>query len=469
MKAFYHPKAKSLESAETVIDKRERLDWFLEVCSKAELGIDCNKFSESDLDRTLDELTLVHTKNYLDNLKKTSKSLKRFSNQVLFLDSELEFRADSLATILEAASSFAASSIYAWKTKESVFHFSRPGSHHAGPDYAVGFCVLNNLAFSAKKIQSENPEARVAILDLDIHHGNGTADILRDDPSVFIASIHESPFFPGTGAELVQKDTWLELPLPASGGDHEKDSGNYLTRLEVALAKIKEWKPDILLLELGVDGYYLDWTSNTALDASVFEYAGGRIAALSKELGIPVTAEVGGGYVKESFEHALFAFIQGFKSPLENELQVELPERLSFYRNIDTDDTLKDIYDVDENFLFNTYPYTYKIAEFLLRKAFDWKRINFLSMQINAAWENWFQESKEGVFEELIYEAHEKKDVSLIPQAALYEFAKFFELNYIDSFVESLSEFFQTHERFYLEELKNTAIWYQPEGSEKIS
>src|SRR5262249_21747448 len=96
----------------------------------------------------------------------------------------------------------------------------RPPGPHASAGRAIGFCIFNNVAVASRAAQSAGAE-RVAIVDFDVHHGNGTQDIFWDDDTVFFASLHQWPFYPGSGGPLEQRETTLNVPMSAGSGDDE--------------------------------------------------------------------------------------------------------------------------------------------------------------------------------------------------------------------------------------------------------
>src|SRR5262249_11581186 len=103
--------------------------------------------------------------------------------------------------------------------RQEGFAIGRPPGHHALAGRALGFCLFGNVAIAARYAQAELGVERVAIVDWDVHHGNGTQDIFWDDASVFFASLHQWPFYPGSGGPHEQNETTLNIPLTAGSGD----------------------------------------------------------------------------------------------------------------------------------------------------------------------------------------------------------------------------------------------------------
>lgn len=137
---------------------------------------------------------------------------------------------------------------------DNAFCAVRPPGHHATPDRGMGFCIFNNAAIAARYAQKKHGLERVAIIDWDVHHGNGTQDIFYDDGSVFYFSTHQHPWYPGTGAKDETgagsgRGTTLNVPLPAGCGMDEIGAA---FRGAFSL-KMKEFKPDLVIISAGFD------------------------------------------------------------------------------------------------------------------------------------------------------------------------------------------------------------------------
>jgi len=189
------------------------------------------------------------------------------------------------------------------------YALSRPPGHHAARDFAAGFCYLNNTAAAAQRLRSRFD--RVAILDIDVHHGNGTQDIFYRRPDVLTVSIHADPvrFYPffwghagerGEGAGLGYN---LNLPLPRGTGDDD-----YLETLGKALARIEAFAPQALVVALGLDAHEEDPFQGLAVSTAGF----GKIAAEIHRLGLPTLLVQEGGYLTDALGANLDSFLGPF-------------------------------------------------------------------------------------------------------------------------------------------------------------
>jgi acetoin utilization deacetylase AcuC-like enzyme len=184
------------------------------------------------------------------------------------------------------------------------FALARPPGHHALPDAAMGFCLLNNAAVAARHAQAELGLGRVAILDWDVHHGNGTQAIFWHDPSVLYVSLHEWPFYPGTGGPTEQADTVVNVPLSAGSGDEE-----YLRAFDRVVAPaVERFAPDLLIVSAGFDAHEDDPLASMRVTAAGFH----ELAARARELAPRLAAVLEGGYNLDTLPSLVEAALNGF-------------------------------------------------------------------------------------------------------------------------------------------------------------
>ena len=195
--------------------------------------------------------------------------------------------------------------------ERAAFALCRPPGHHAGRDYLGGYCHLNNAAIAAEAATEAG--RRVAILDVDYHHGNGTQDIFWARGDVFFASIHadprmDYPYFWGHADEIGDGDgegATLNLPLPRG-----TDIAAYLPALERALARIAAFSADLLVISFGADTYVGDPISHFKLETADYAVMAGRIAALE----LPSLVVMEGGYAVDALGANVTAFLGGLQT-----------------------------------------------------------------------------------------------------------------------------------------------------------
>ncbi len=178
---------------------------------------------------------------------------------------------------------------------DNAFVAARPPGHHAEKNRAMGFCFFNNVAIAARYAQSVHGAERVAIVDWDVHHGNGTQDIFWDDPSVLFCSTHQIPLYPGTGAkdETGVSNNVVNAPIsPNSGSEHFRDA--FRSRV---LPALENFRPDFLLISAGFDAHHRDPLAQINLVGEDFDWATGRLMDVAgRSAGNRIVSLLEGGY-----------------------------------------------------------------------------------------------------------------------------------------------------------------------------
>ena len=257
-------------------------------------------FQPKPFDQTIIEK--VHNKKYLDNI-----SLSFPKNGIEFLDSDTIISPGSKQAALDAVGSIimGIDQVNSGKFK-NTFCSVRPPGHHAESNKAMGFCIYNNVAVGAAYLLHRYKYNKVAIVDYDVHHGNGTQEIFYDNPNVLYISTHQYPFYPGTGSsnEKGSSDNILNIPL-----DSGTKSDVYLNSFEHVIKKLRNFKPEFILLSSGFDAHAEDPLAQVNLKSKDFYEITKRILNVAKDIcDGKVVSILEGGYnlnalAESAYEH----------------------------------------------------------------------------------------------------------------------------------------------------------------------
>lgn len=220
-------------------------------------------------------------------------------------NSEADFDADTptfpnIESYARASVGAALEALRSGRNGETVFSLMRPPGHHATRNRIMGFCYLNNIAIAALEALAAGVK-RVAVFDFDVHHGNGTEDILKDVEGAAFFSIHQSPCYPGTGTRNVGSNCF-NYPVPP-----ELPRAEYRSVLASALDELKKFRPDLVGVSAGFDAYARDPIAQETLEAEDFYWLGTKIRALG-----PVFSLLEGGYSRD-LPDLIFAYLRGLE------------------------------------------------------------------------------------------------------------------------------------------------------------
>lgn len=190
----------------------------------------------------------------------------------------------------------------------NAFCAARPPGHHAEPDRAMGFCLFNSVAVAARHAKAEHGLSRVAVMDFDVHHGNGTQAAFWDEPSLLYTSTHQMPLYPGTGAATERgQGNIVNAPLaPMSGGPEFRQAMS--DRILPALAA---FRPELLIISAGFDAHRDDPLASLMLDVEDFVWATAELMRVADEVcGGRVVSCLEGGYDLEALAQSVGAHVK---------------------------------------------------------------------------------------------------------------------------------------------------------------
>ncbi len=248
---------------------------------------------------SLEDLLRVHTEQQVKRVREACTMAEQ-SERIVSIDPDTKVSAASWdAAVGSAGTAIAAARAVVEGTIENAFVATRPPGHHATPDQAMGFCLFNNIAITARWLQAHGHAERVLILDWDVHHGNGTEDILRKVEGTAFFSIHQHPAYPGTGTKSF--DNCHNYPMPP-----DSPNATWRKAASEALKELKQFDPDLLCVSAGFDAYKRDPLCQQQLEIEDFAWIARQLRQLNK----PQINLLEGGYSTD-LPKLIFAYLKG--------------------------------------------------------------------------------------------------------------------------------------------------------------
>ncbi|MFZ1921982.1 MAG: histone deacetylase family protein [Xanthobacteraceae bacterium] len=249
-------------------------------------------------------IALCHPMDYIEALRDASPE-----EDIIQLDADTSMSPGSFEAILRAAGGaiFAVDEVFA-KKATNAFVATRPPGHHAETARPMGFCYFDNAGIAARHAQKRYGIARAAIVDFDVHHGNGSQEIFWSDKTVMYCSTHQMPLFPGTGAVSESGDfnTVVNAPLrPGDGTEKFRDA--FESRI---LPRLAEFQPELVIISAGFDAHYRDPLANINLEEADFAWATQKIMDVAdRHAGGRVVSLLEGGYDLQALGNSAAAHV----------------------------------------------------------------------------------------------------------------------------------------------------------------
>jgi acetoin utilization deacetylase AcuC-like enzyme len=248
---------------------------------------------------TREELLRVHDAAHVDAIEATN-------GRAVMLDADTFTSPESYEIALLAAGAAVQAADHALDTRETAFALVRPPGHHAERARAMGFCLFNNIAVAAAAAIARGL-SRVAVVDIDVHHGNGTQWMFYDDPRVLYVSTHQFPFYPGTGAagEVGEgKGEGFTFNVPLAAGATDAD---YAAAYRTIAGVLDRYAPELLLVSAGFDAHADDPLASMRMSTSGYAAVVRSLADTAARIGCPMALVTEGGYDLDALRACLEA------------------------------------------------------------------------------------------------------------------------------------------------------------------
>jgi len=255
------------------------------------------------------DLARAHTAGLIENVL-TTLAARAAEEHYVRIDADTAMSAGSSEAALRAAGAVIAATdaVMAGRAR-NAFCAVRPPGHHAERKRAMGFCLFNNVAIGSLHLRDTYGLNRIAVIDFDVHHGNGTQDIFWNDPDLFYASTHQSPLYPGTGraSETGAANNIVNAPLqPGAGGEAFRAAFS-----NIVLPALDSFRPEFVLVSAGFDAHKADPLAELRLDEEDFAWATSEICALAqKHCSARVVSALEGGYDLQALARSARAHVE---------------------------------------------------------------------------------------------------------------------------------------------------------------
>ena len=300
----YHPDYLQHYTGPLHPERPERLRASLEALEGSELWAELHPIEPTPA--TVEQVCYAHDSGYVARVRQHCEQEVPLDYDTPVVAESFDIARLSTGGVLRAADAVIAGTV------RNAFALVRPPGHHAVPNRSMGFCLFNNVAITARYLQREHGVGRVAIVDWDVHHGNGTQDIFYADGSVFFFSIHQSPLYPFTGAadERGADDavgTNLNVPMPP-GSDTEAYIAVFQDILKPALL---DFAPEVVMISAGFDAHYLDPLASINVTAEGFAALTDIVAEIAAETARGrIISALEGGYSLRGVSESVVAHVE---------------------------------------------------------------------------------------------------------------------------------------------------------------